>query len=234
MKGSMSEQAEKHFNGRLWSVLILSVILICMGMSGVWNELKEWRDGSGVLVVVGVWCILLGGWGISFSKKRNQCLPDFAVILWFSSVILVRGWVPAMGAAIFAGAAVFSRMDWNEDSVFFVILSMMLFGTALFLLYVYRKRYILLHDGRIICRYYIRRKVFSQSDVKEIRVMEARYRGGPLIKTGYRFMGVNGKTLFFVERDMVHVQEFMNQFPELYQKEAVVYAAVNRKKTEGW
>ena len=243
MKGSMSEQAKKHFNERLWSVLILSVFLICVGAYWICIGLAEWKLGGGLAmfgnggsILLGVWNVLFGMWGLRISGKWHYTFPEHAVIVWYSEDSFIMGWFAGIVSMICAGLYFMFRAKGDFDIAFLCMLYALLsVPFAFWLFYGYRKICLLLYDDQIECRYLFRKQVFSKSDVNQIRIIERKDRRyDSIVYTGYRFLDENGKTLFTAGKDMVHVQEFMNRFPELYQKEAVIYTAVNRKKTEGW
>ena len=232
MRKRMMEEAEKHLNGSMKSVLILSVVTMCTGMLWTWNGLEAWKAAGWIWTaenstrfILGVWCLLPGVWGVHFSRKRHRHIPDCEVILWHSLDVLGAGWFLEAVAMGYTAAAFLFHTGWEEDRVLFVMFAILFSCAAFFLFYGYRKCYILLCDSRIEYRGFFRKKTVPVSDIKKILVIEKRNRNGLMVKVGYRFLGAGEKELFTAGIDMVHVQEFMNHFSDLYQQAATEYVA---------
>lgn len=116
----------------------------------------------------------------------------------------------------------------------FIFLMYALFAapSAFFVFYVYRTRYLLLYDGQIECRLFLRKKTVPKTDVVQIEIMEKKGRYGSQFITGYRFLGADGKALFTAGKDMVHVQDLMNCFPDLYQQAVMGHLTGKREEEQ--
>ncbi len=239
MRKGMLEEAEKHLNGRLKSVLILSVLMVSAGMFWTWNGWEEWENAGRIWtaenrtqVILSVWCLLLGIWGIFFSRRRHRPVPDCQVILWHSLDVLGAGWFVEAIAMGYGASAFLFYTGWEEDRVFFVIFALLFSFAAFFMFYSYRKCYILLCNDRIECAGFLGEKIFLLSDVKKIQIIEKRNRYGVMVKVGYRFLSADGKRLFTAGVNMVHVQEFMNCFSDLYQLAALEYVSGKQQEEQ--
>ena len=240
MNENMTEQAEKHFNGRLWSVLILSVLMICAGIYWAGAGLEKWKlegkitiSGSGAFLLFGICGVLLGIWGLCFSRKRNQKIPKHAVVLWASTDFLVMGWFLETVFLICAGLYFMFRDRAGSDIKYgFLMYALIAAPFAFLSFYVYRKKCLLLYDGQIEYTGFLKTKRYSVLDVKQIRIMKQKNRYGSEFITGYSFLGEDGKALFTAGKSMVHVQEFMNQFSELYRQAAMEHLTDRQKEEQ--
>lgn len=138
MRKRMMEEAEKHLNGSMKSVLILSVVTMCTGLLWTWNGLEAWKAAGWIWTaenstrfILGVWCLLPGVWGVHFSRKRHRHIPDCEVILWHSLDVLGAGWFLEAVAMGYTAAAFLFHTGWEEDRVLFVMFAI-LFSCAAF------------------------------------------------------------------------------------------------------
>ena len=232
MRKRMMEEAEKHLNGSMKSVLILSVVTVCTGLL-----LDVERVGGVESCRMDLDCrkqypvhfrrLVSSAWrlGRSFFQKTASSYSG----LRGDPVAFIRctggGMVSGSGCDGLYGCRLPFHTGWEEDRVLFVMFAILFSCAAFFLFYGYRKCYILLCDSRIEYRGFFRKKTVPVSDIKKILVIEKRNRNGLMVKVGYRFLGADEKELFTAGIDMVHVQEFMNHFSDLYQQAATEYVA---------
>lgn len=206
------EQAEKHFNKVLKGPLVLAVLTISIGalllITGV-NELIV-APTTPVLccvamILVGAGHVMIGIWGVSFSKRRRiEFLPD-ALILYERGIILVLGWLTWVLAGIFTVATFCFCLEYEPGaSMVFSVLGVVLLFLAFTFFALYRNRRIVLQRS-LVERVDLFGRSVTYSRVEVLGMIKNRLVGG------YIFIGSNGKSLFSCERSMVNSAAFLHE-----------------------
>ena len=204
--GKIDTQAEKQLVRTWKSIIILSGFTMIVGI-GCWIQAGN-EMISGKLSTVAIWSIfgmihiLIGCFGIRFSKKKKEDLQDAKYIVRRKKGTDILGIVTyCVAACMFLLTLLFSEIDDIAFVYIAVCTSCMLF-VSFFWFSMYREQKIIVNEKEIIiCNFFGKRKTINRQEIDRITTDQNRVR--------YSFMNKQNQQLFGVSINMVDAVAFI-------------------------
>jgi hypothetical protein len=211
MNHSFKKEQKQLF--RSWTGMkLLSAFTIaegaCLAVLGCYMAVSMEMIAQGIILLLsGIGHILIGSWGISFSKELKFSLEGVECVVRREKGIL------AFGIAAYVSYVLFfmvSTVYWKDDAITFAIwsiLTLVELGLAFVVFKAYRFEKVILKENEVIhINPFGRQEVFRVEQIQNIDFYDN--------QRCFHFFDKDRKKLFHMSATMVGAEEFIEKFLE--------------------